>query len=311
MNRLFNDLKRIDDVVVIRDLPLRGKTTFKIGGVASIFVQPRTVNALEKLMEYFLLNDIEYHVIGNGSNLLIDDRGMDVVLSLALMNSINFANHQIDAGAGCRLMSLAAWSIRMGISGFEELAGIPASLGGAACMNAGTNEISFSDTVDSVRISGPGGSVHVDVEGLNTGYRDCGIPAGTVVSELVFKRVAMIKDAGKKNFLSYSSRKKVADRTRFVISRRNSRQPLGRPNAGCVFKNPTECPAGMLIEQCGLKGKRVGEAEVSGIHANFILNLGNASFDDVISLMDFVRNRVMEQTGVLLESEVRIWRKDA
>ena len=309
MKGLFRDLRDIKDVVVLGDVPLSKKTTFKIGGMAAIFVQPRAIPALEKTIEYLHLNDIPFRVLGNGSNLLIDDRGIDVVLSLSLMNRISCSCNRINAGAGCRLMSLSAWSMRRGISGFEKFAGIPASVGGAVCMNAGTPEISFSDTVESVRISGPGGSSHADPVNLNAGYRKCSIPDGTVVSEVLFKKVMDIPGLNERHMLSYRDRKEVAQRTRAVISRRSFRQPLGRPNAGCVFKNPTETPAGMLIDQCGLKGARVGDAEVSTRHANFIVNLGKASFKDVIDLMALVRESVMEQTGFCLEPEVQIWRK--
>jgi UDP-N-acetylmuramate dehydrogenase len=306
---LFNDLKKIDGLVVSRDVSLADKTTFRIGGVASILVQPRTISALEKTLEYFANNHVRFDILGNGSNLLVDDSGVGVVLSLALLSSISMENGRLCAGAGCRLMSLAAWSMRCGIGGFEEFSGIPASLGGAARMNAGTPVVSFADTVRSVRISGPGGSFYAGMDELQTGYRSCCIPSGSAVSEIVFNEIGAAGNSKRRYRLMRTERKDIVRRTRSVLAKRHLKQPIGTPNAGCVFKNPPGKAAGFLIEQCGFKGKRVGDARVSDIHANFIVNLGNATFDHVIALMELVRAGVMEQTGICLEPEVRIWRK--
>lgn len=303
----LKELSSIKDVCVLREVPLAPLTTFRIGGSASIFIMPFNVSGLEKAIERLDRYGKEYFVLGNGSNLLIDDRGVDTVISLERLVSIDCRNNNISVGSGRRLMSLAAWAIRRGISGFEEFSGIPASAGGAVRMNAGVGSVSFMELVQTVLITGAGGSREVSAASLETDYRKTVIPSDTVVSSIKFKKISRKTDSG--IGFSFKGAKYIRARTREVMSSRREKQPLAFPSAGCIFKNTKKVAAGMLVDKCGLKGTRIGDAEVSSVHANFIINRGRATFDNVTELMSLVQRRVLDKTGCFLEPEVVIWQK--
>lgn len=296
----FEDLSRIEGLDVLRDVPLAPLTTFRIGGKARVFVRPMRLSALEAAMSYMQGMGLSFRILGRGSNILIDDRGVDIVLSLAGLADINgtveFENSGaiLTAGAGCSLGMLISWAAYRGLSGLEGLCGIPGSLGGAVRMNAGARLLDIASVLHSVCFTGPGGSCWTLKEALKLGYRRLDTPDGAVISAARLRLIPR----GQSDIL--------AD-IRSVMKKRRTGQPLGKPSAGCIFKNPSGIPAGKLIDMCGLKGFTAGGAQVSPVHANFIVNNGNASFLDVTRLMGIVKDRVLSATGIELMPEVEIW----
>jgi UDP-N-acetylmuramate dehydrogenase len=300
---LANDLIRIKDLEVRTDVPLAPLTTFRIGGVAGIFLLPATVCALEKVMEFLEERGVNFRILGRGSNLLIDDRGFEVVLSLSRLDFIedNIMTYDEDGSkritcyAGCSLKRMMSWAARHGLGGMETLSGIPGSLGGAVFMNAGAGKNDIGDLVDAVLLTGRGGSEWIRKEALNFSYRSINLPSGKVISAASL-------------CLMPKPRNEILGLIQETIRSRASSQPIGKRSAGCVFKNPGSAFAGRLIESCGLKGFRVGDAQVSEMHANFIINLGKAVFSHVLDLMEIIREKVRIETGFMLEPEITIWR---
>jgi UDP-N-acetylmuramate dehydrogenase len=295
---LFKDLKGIEDLQVRESVPLLPLTSFRIGGPAHLFLVPRTLKALEQTISYLSNRSISYKVLGQGSNLLINDKGVKLVMTLAALNCIYFPHGHsfktVSVEAGCRLKSLISWSIRNGLCGLENLSGIPASVGGAISMNAGTNKCSMAEVIDAVQFTGPDGSCWFRRDRLQFEYRSFSLPDKSLIS------AARIR-------LGKSSPDQIRRRVRKVMYKRRTTQPIGKPSAGCVFRNPPGDSAGKLIDQCGLKGLRIGDAEVSKRHANFIVNRGKASAIQVMDLIEIIRERVKKETDVELVPEVCIW----
>ncbi len=295
---LSKDLERIEDLLVRKNVPLLPLTSFRIGGPAHLFLVPRTLKALEQTISYLSNRSISYKVLGQGSNLLISDKGVKVVMSLAALNRIHSPpGHPfktVSVEAGCRLKSLISWSTRNGLCGLENLSGIPASVGGAISMNAGTNKCSMAEAIDAVQFTGPDGSCWFRRDQLQFDYRSFRLPDKALIS------AARIQ-------LGKSSPDQIRRNVRKVMCKRRTTQPIGKPSAGCVFRNPPGDSAGKLIDQCGLKGLRIGDAEVSKKHANFIVNRGKASAIQVMDLLEIIRERVKKETDVELVPEVSIW----
>jgi UDP-N-acetylmuramate dehydrogenase len=200
----------------------------------------------------------------------------------------------VSVDAGCRLKSLLSWSIRNGLCGLENLSGIPASVGGAISMNAGTNKYSMAEAIDAVQFTGPDGSCWFRRDQLQFDYRSFRLPDKALISAA---RIQFGK----------SSPDQIRRHVRKVMYKRRTTQPIGEPSAGCVFRNPPGDSAGKLIDQCGLKGLRIGDAEVSKRHANFIVNRGKASAVQVMDLLKIIRERVKKETDVELVPEVSVW----
>jgi UDP-N-acetylmuramate dehydrogenase len=295
---LYEDLKKIRDLQVRKDVPLLPLTSFRIGGPAHLFLVPGTLKALEQTIYYLSNRSIPYKVLGRGSNLLISDKGVKIVMSLAALNSIHFSNghsfRTVSIGAGCRLDSLISWSIRNGLCGLENLSGIPASIGGCIFMNAGTSKFSMSEAIEAVQFTGPDGSCWLRRDRLQFDYRSLRLPDKTLISAA---RIQLCK----------ADPDRIRRRVKRVMLKRRATQPAGEPSAGCVFRNPPGDSAGRLIDQCGLKGLRIGDAEVSKRHANFIVNRGKASAVQVVDLLEIIRERVQKETGIKLVPEVSIW----
>ncbi len=295
---LSKDLERIEDLLVRKNVPLLPLTSFRIGGPAHLFLVPRTLKALEQTISYLSNRSISYKVLGQGSNLLINDKGVKVVMSLAALNRIHFPHglpfKTVSVEAGCRLKSIISWSIRNGLCGLENLSGIPASVGGAISMNAGTNKFSMAEAIDAVQFTGPDGSCWFRRDRLQFDYRSFRLPDKALIS------AARIQ-------LGKSSPDQIRRNVRKVMYKRRTTQPIGKPSAGCIFRNPPGDSAGKLINQCGLKGLRIGDAEVSKRHANFIVNRGKASAVQVMDLLEIIKERVKKETDVELVPEIRIW----
>lgn len=276
--------------------PMKKHTTFKIGGCADIFCEPKNADELKKLIDFFKSNSIPHTVIGNGSNLLVSDKGVRgaVIKIGSRMAEISVNGATITAGAGALLSKLARIAMNDSLSGMECISGIPGSVGGALYMNAGAYGAEISDITESVTYLMPNGELvcsprnDLKLEYRNTSFME---NSGIIVSCVLR--------------LKRGNKERIAADMAEITKRRIDKQPIELPSAGSFFKRPEGHFAGKLIEDCGLKGYSVGGAKISEKHAGFVVNFNNASAADVIGVMNGVRDRVYSETGVTLEPEVR------
>jgi UDP-N-acetylenolpyruvoylglucosamine reductase len=278
------------------------KTTMRVGGPARVYSEPATEADLQLLLATAHARSLPVLMLGRGSNLLVPDEGVDgLVLSLAHPNWQHFApqpDGRVWAGAGLRLKNLCGLAAKAGLVGFEFLEGIPATLGGALRMNAGAMGGWMFDVVDEIHLMTLAGEkrvlkradVHVD-------YRYCGELLEAVALGAFLKPAAHAAAPDIKRQLEVYQKKRLESQPR-------------EPSAGCIFKNPPGIGAGKLIDEVGLKGERVGDAEVSTVHANFIVNRGRATSADIVALMQRVRERVKSVRGIDLEPEVLLFGKN-
>lgn len=275
--------------------PMKNHTTFKIGGNADLYISVNDEKSLKEIIKACKENEIPYFLLGKGSNLLVSDNGISgVVITLdGDFKKIDIQGEKIVCGAGVSLSKLCTVACENSLSGLEFAYGIPGSVGGATFMNAGAYGGEFKDVVTSVTHLGIDGSINtysekeLDFSYRHSVYKDTG--------EIVLFTTFLLKKDEKQNIKA-----KMDD----FMNRRVSKQPLDFPSAGSVFKRPEGNYAGTLIEQCGLKGKQIGGAMVSPKHAGFIVNAGNATCDDVKSLVKFVQDTVKDETGYFLEREI-------
>jgi len=281
------------------DEPMSRHTSFRIGGPARRMVFPETEEQLAKLLETAHGLGIEPLVIGNGSNLLIADEGLDrlvVDTSAALNGMEESSDGRISASAGVVLARLADFACKLSLTGLEFAHGIPGTLGGAVCMNAGAYGGEMSHVLESVRAYIPGEGVRtLSLKEMDLGYR-----------RSIFLQRPGIVVLGATVRLEHGDQEAIRERMRDLMARRKASQPLEYPSAGSTFKRPEGHFAGALIEGSGLKGLTVGGAQVSEKHAGFLINTGSATCADVMELIRQVQERVLADTGVRLEPEVRI-----
>lgn len=290
----------LPDLEVAAEEPLSRHTSFRVGGPARRMAFPKSGEQLVLLLSFAVECGARPLVIGNGTNLLAPDEGLDrlVIDTSAGMNCVGpgGAPGTIAAEAGASLARLADFACKQGLTGLEFAHGIPGTVGGAVCMNAGAYGGEMKQVVQSVSVLFPEEGVKsLSNEEMDFGYRHSllsGHPDAVVLSA-VFQ-------------LTTGDPAAIRDGMRDLMSRRRASQPLEWPSAGSTFKRPAGYFAGTLIDQCGLKGLTVGGAQVSEKHAGFIINRGGATAADVTELIARVQERVFEQTGVRLEPEVRI-----
>jgi len=300
MPRFYNELKRIENTEVRSNIPLKDFTTFRIGGKALYFIFPGDNNALENTVSILNNHSRKFYILGGGSNLLVNERDFEIIVSLNKLNNITDVKENGDAEvfvtfyAGLSLKKAIAWLLQNGFSGFEDLTGIPGSIGGAIKMNAGVRDFSVSENLKEVLILEKNSFKWIKKEDINFGYRKSSFSDDIIIIAGRF-------------FFKKSEQAEIRNKIMHKIHLRNKTQPISKASAGCIFKNFSDMGAGKLIDVCGLKGKSRGDATVSPIHANFIINRGNASFNDVIILMDQVREIVYKKTGYFLQNEVKIW----
>ncbi|MBT9134140.1 MAG: UDP-N-acetylenolpyruvoylglucosamine reductase [Firmicutes bacterium] len=283
------------------DEPMNRHTSFRIGGPADALFVPRDTYELKRALKGAQELGIGVTVIGNGSNLLVRDggiRGLVIKLS-GTLDYVHVLGTSLRAGSGVLLSTLAHLAVEAGLAGFEFAAGIPGTLGGALNMNAGAYDGEMKDVVSAVRaLTLAGEEVELKGEELDFGYRHSALKARALVAvEATLSLVAGDRE---------TSLARIAELNRL----RREKQPIALPSAGSIFKRPPGQFAGRLIEQAGLKGCRIGDAEVSPLHAGFIVNIGNATARDVLDLIFHVQSRVREQSGILLEPEVRVVGED-
>ncbi|PIU46103.1 MAG: UDP-N-acetylenolpyruvoylglucosamine reductase [Ignavibacteriales bacterium CG07_land_8_20_14_0_80_59_12] len=279
---------------VLLSEPLKGYTTFRIGGPVDVYLEPRDAEDTVRIVAYLRANGFPFVIIGNGSNLLVSDEGFrGAAINLeAGLESVTIDGEKVSADAGVRVTKLVDDCIQQGLGGLEMLAGIPGTVGGAVMMNAGAYGGTVSDYLVDVAAIKDGELQTLVKEECRFGYRTSGL-SGMVIVRALFN-------------LPRRDRGELLRIRRELLLRRNETQPINYPNAGSIFKNPPGMRAATLIEDAGMKGVQAGGAEVSERHSNFIINRGTATAADIIQLIKQVRERVKARSGVTLELEVRL-----
>ncbi len=297
---LEHELPGLKENVLLKDY-----TSFNIGGAARYFYIAETkqdiINALNAAKRF----NLPFFILGGGTNLLVSDKGYEgivikiqngSVLDIARQGSEDSGSEIISAGAGMLLSDLVQLSIKESLNGLEWAAGIPGTLGGAVRGNAGAFGGAMSDIVGSVMCINTDSVAIKEIEN-----KDCRFSYKESIfkqqNNLIIVSVALELDRGEGG----KARKQMREHMRL----RKENQPLQFPSAGCIFKNPPDNPAGLLIDRAGLKGETIGRARVSPKHANFIINLGGAKAEDVMNLINLIKDRVNKESGIVLEEEIQ------
>ena len=280
--------------------PMKNHTSLKIGGPADIFTVPQDMTSLTDLHRTLKKRGVPVFPIGGGTNMLVNDGGIEgCVISLRSFRRIgvshrNETNVSLVVEAGTPLQRLVHYAAENGHEGIEGLAGIPGTVGGAICGNSGSFGYEMKDVLVSIEIMDGAGKVErINADGIQFGYRRSAIPPDTFILNAEIK-------------LGTHTKEEVTAKTEQFLSEKRLQQPIWEPSAGCVFKNPSGVAAGKMIDEAGCKKLRIGDAEVSALHANFFINKGKASASDFLRLMEEVSRKVNEKFGVTLEPEIKI-----
>ncbi len=293
LSTLCNNLK----CEYLRNAPLSDYTSFKIGGNADIMIFPDTSDKLSEIIRFINENSIPFFVIGKGSNLLVNDNGFrGVIINTCRLEGIRLIDETtIECMSGVSLSRLCRFALDNSLTGLEFAFGIPGTAGGAAYMNAGAYGGEMKDVLISCKHILPNGEIaEFSGDELALGYRKSAYSnSNLTILSLTLK---LIK----------GNAKEIKSKMDELIFRRKDKQPLEYPSAGSTFKRPEGYFAGALIEQCGLKGYTSGKAQVSEKHAGFVINLGGATAEDVLNVIEHCKKTVLNETGVTLEPEVKI-----
>ena len=300
MSRYQDELRKILRGTVRSSEPMSRHTSYRIGGPADIYVEPADCDDLSSAVSFANNEGLPVTVIGRGTNVLVRDGGVrGVVIATSGLKDLRFNGTDARAEAGVSLPGLVRQAINRGLGGLEFAAGIPGSIGGAVTMNAGAHGGAVGNLLKSVLAVRPDGSLQelpgneCEFEYRSSVFRG----GGTVVASALFS-------------LTPGDPAGLREEVRDHLHQRRSTQPLGYPNAGSVFKNPSGGSAGRLIDLAGMKGLQVGMAQVSQQHANFIVNLGGATARDVQALIDKIRAAVWEKHGTVLDLEIDVVGED-
>lgn len=298
MNQEFVDILKssvLSKIVSMKE-PMKKHTTFRVGGAADYFAVPQTIEELCKVIGLCRKHEIPYYIMGNGSNLLVSDhgyRGM-IIQIFKEMNNISAEGNIVEAEAGALLSAIAAKALEKELAGFEFAAGIPGTLGGACVMNAGAYGGEMKDILKTVIVLSEEGDILVlKREELELGYRT------SIIAEkgyTVLKAELELKEGIKEE---------IRSRMEELKEKRVTKQPLEFASAGSTFKRPEGYFAGKLIQDAGLRGFRIGDAQVSEKHCGFVINKGDATASEIMELITAVTKKVEEQTGIRLETEVK------
>ncbi len=299
---LLKELGRaLDSDRIVTDGSMDKYTTFRTGGKAELIVEPQNTEEIKKLVEIFSAFNTPYLVLGNGSNVLASDEGIAVpIIHLGKrMSGMEVFDSCMTAQGGAALSAAASFAAEHSLSGLEFAAGIPGTVGGGVAINAGAYGGELKDVVEAVSFVGPDAVEYaVSAQEMEFGYRTSVLlDSGCIITGVSF-------------VLKHGIKEEIYEKMNELNRRRREKQPLEYPSAGSSFKRPVGYFAGTLIEEAGLKGYAVGEAQVSEKHAGFVINKGGATSADILAVMDHVQRTVMEKNGVMLEPEVRIWGKD-
>jgi len=287
----------LDDYNVLFDEPLYSHTSFKIGGPADALALPNSRDELIKLLSVLKNEKIPYMIMGNGSNLLFSDCGYrGVVIKIGSnMAKVNISNSSIHTEGGALLSALSAEAMKAHLTGLEFASGIPGTIGGAVCMNAGAYDCEIKDLFESAEVLTNDGSIKSYSQSeMNFGYR---------ISRLMTEHTILLSATLNLKPGDYNAIKAKTDELTTI---RRAKQPLDLPSAGSTFKRPPGHFAGKLIMDSGLRGYTIGGAQVSEKHCGFIVNKGDASCEDVLKLIEYIQNKVNNDFNVMLIPEIRI-----
>ncbi len=291
----YVELSRLDGVDIRRHEPMARHTSFHIGGPADLFVVCDTLAALAGALDVLADNGLPYTTVGKGTNLLVSDsgyRGAILVLGKEFKRHVCNGEH-IRAGAACILAYLVQDAFSRGLGGLEFAVGVPGTLGGALAMNAGSRESWIGQVAESVTLYAPdAGLTRLRGSEIVWGYRTSGLSSRGIIVESELR-------------LTFADPVRMRAQMERELTRRKKNQPMGAASAGSVFMNPEGDSAGRLIESVGLKGTRLGDARISDVHANFIVNDGHATAADVLGLVKKIRISVRDRYGIELQPEVR------
>lgn len=294
---IFEELKKLDVGEVLKDEELKNHTTFEIGGPCDYMVIPKDYESVRKLVEFLRENKLEFMVIGNGSNLLISDKGLRmVVIKLSEnLSKVEIRDDLVIAQAGALLTETSKKAIEKSLKGMEFSSGIPGNVGGAITMNAGAYGGEMKDIVRSVKVIDQNNQiVDIPCEDMEFSYRKSRVQSeGLIVLEASFK-------------LSHGDYDEIFATYQDLSTKRKTKQPLDKASAGSTFKRPEGYFAGKLIEDCGLRGYRYKNAGVSEKHCGFVVNHGGANFEEVMYVINHVKKCVKEKFKVEMETEVKI-----
>lgn len=287
--------KEISEENIFIDEPMKKHTSFKIGGVADIFIKVKSAKELQYIIEVAKKENILVTIIGNGSNLLVKDNGIRGIVIMLNMNKIEVEDTIVTVEAGVKLGFLAQKLLKEELTGFEFAAGIPGSIGGAVRMNAGAYGGEMKDIIVETKCLTPNGEiVTLSNEEQEFSYRHSIFMENRyIVLETKIKLQKGNKDEIKAKMDDYAQQRK-------------EKQPISLPSAGSTFKRGTDFVTAKVIDECGLKGFSIGDAQVSTKHAGFVVNNGNATAEDVLKLIEHVQKAVLEKTGKKIELEIEI-----
>lgn len=293
MNEWISHLNEYCDV--LENEPLALHTTYKVGGKARYFVYPKNEIALMRLLKETKENQIKTKIIGKGSNLLVSDDDYDgmVICLDRYFNEVIFEKNKVSVYAGQSIIYLAHEAMKRGLSGLEFASGIPGTVGGACFMNAGAYKSEMKDVVEAVWVLKEGNCVWMSVEECEFSYRNS-----------IFKRNPDWVILAVRFHLTHKDPLEIKELMDSRRQRRMASQPLDKPSAGSVFKNPEDMPAWKYIEESGLRGKCINGAKVSEKHANFIVNEREAKAQDIYDLIELIQKSVYEKFNVFLKAEV-------
>jgi len=288
--------EQIPDIDAVCDEPMKNHTSFRIGGNADIFVSVKSEAEIISCINFFKAHGVAITIIGNGSNLLVSDDGIEgaVVCIGKGFSNVSCQGCEIKADSGVLLSKIASLALEHGLAGFEFAAGIPGTLGGAIVMNAGAYGGEMKDCVVTTRYLDKNGNIcRCTGDEHAFGYRKSRFEDGEIILSSTIK-------------LRYGDRAQIKSEMHSLAQKRREKQPLEYPSAGSTFKRPEGAFAAKLIDDAGLRGYSIGDAAVSDKHCGFVINKGEASFKDVIALMQHIKKTVKEKFGFELEPEVRI-----
>jgi UDP-N-acetylmuramate dehydrogenase len=298
MDGLFTEIQDLNIGKVKRNELLSQHTTMKIGGPADIFIEPSSLENIQKVMTFLKERQIPWRAIGRGSNLLVSDKGIEgVVFKLGSgLDHLIINDSTITVGGGHSLVSLSTLISKKGLSGLEFASGIPGSVGGAVYMNAGAHGSDISKILTKAHVLFEDGSIEwLSNDEMEFTYR---------TSVLQKKRPGIVLEAEFQ--LTKGDRTAIVSQMQKNKDYRKETQPWNFPCAGSIFRNPLPNYAGKLIEDAGLKGFQIGGAKISEMHGNFIVNAGNAKAKDVLDLIQYIKDTILNSNGIKMETEVEI-----
>ncbi|MBX9972307.1 UDP-N-acetylmuramate dehydrogenase [Cytobacillus firmus] len=298
MDEFISKLRELNIGTVKENEPMANHTTMKIGGPADLFIEPSSIENLAKAMELIRRYELKWRAIGRGSNLLVSDGGIEgVVIKLGRgMDHMDLNETELRAGGGYSLVALSTIISKKGLSGLEFASGIPGSVGGAVYMNAGAHGSDISQILTKAHVLFEDGKMEwLTNEEMEFSYR---------TSVLQTKRPGIVLEAVFR--LTEGDREKISSAMQKNKDYRKETQPWNFPCAGSIFRNPLPEYAGQLIEKAGMKGHTIGGAQISNMHGNFIVNAGDAKAEDVLALIQHIKDTIFDLYGVKMETEVEI-----